>query len=92
MRTVPISVAKAKLNELVDDAISTHEHLTMTKNGTPAAVLLSADEWESMQETLFWSAQPGIREDIVEADRAFGAGDTVGEEQVLARLGVPKRP
>ncbi|MGB8382122.1 MAG: type II toxin-antitoxin system Phd/YefM family antitoxin [Dermatophilaceae bacterium] len=92
MRTVPISVAKAKLNELVDEAVSTHEHVTITKNGTPAAVLLSADEWESMQETLFWSAQPMIREDIAEAERAYAAGDTLGEEDVRARLGVPKRP
>ena len=92
MRTVPISVAKTKLNELVDDAVSTHERVTITKNGTPAAVLLSADEWESMQETLFWAAQPAIREDIAEADRAYVAGDTVSEEHVRARLGMPKRP
>ena len=91
MHIVSISVAKAKLNELVDDAMSTHEHVTITKNGTRAAVLLSADEWESIQETLFWSAQRGIHEDIAEADRAYVVGDVLGEDEVRARLGTPKR-
>jgi prevent-host-death family protein len=35
--------------------------VTITKDGVPAAVLLSADEFESMQETIFWLSQPGIR-------------------------------
>ncbi|MDQ6755187.1 MAG: type II toxin-antitoxin system Phd/YefM family antitoxin [Actinomycetota bacterium] len=82
MQTVPISKAKDRLNELVDEASSTHEHVTITKNGTPAAVLIGADEWESLQETLFWLSQPGIREDLVQAHRDYQAGETMTEEQV----------
>ena len=37
MKTMSISAAKAKLNELVDDAARTHEHITFTKNGSPGA-------------------------------------------------------
>jgi antitoxin YefM len=90
MQTVSITTAKTRLNELVDDATKTHEHVTITKNGEPAAVMVSADEWESIQETLFWQAQPGIREDIEEGRRAQAAGETWSEDQVRNRYGVDK--
>ena len=92
MQTVSITTAKARLNELVDDAAKTHEHVTITKNGEPAAVMVSADEWESIQETLFWQAQAGISEDVDEGRRAQASGDTWSEEQVRARYGVARRP
>lgn len=91
MQTLPISKVKDRLNELVDAASVTHEQITITKNGSPAAVLVGADEWESLQETLFWLSQPGIK-DSVEAARAEAeAGDVFTEEQIRAELGVPKR-
>ncbi len=69
--TVPISDAKARLNEYVEQVQTTHEHLTITKNGSPAAVMIAADEWESIQETLFWLSQPNVREEC--RHRAGGA-------------------
>ena len=49
---------KVWLNDLVDAASTTREQVTITLNGTPAAVLIGVDEWESLQETLFWLSQP----------------------------------
>ncbi|HUO39814.1 MAG TPA: type II toxin-antitoxin system Phd/YefM family antitoxin, partial [Mycobacterium sp.] len=43
MRSIPLGAAKDKLSALVDDAESTHEIITITKHGRPAAVLMSAD-------------------------------------------------
>ena len=91
MQTLPISKVKDKLNELVDAASVTHEQVTITKNGSPAAVLVGADEWESIQETLFWLSQPGIRNTLAEADADIAAGRTAGEEQIRAEFGVPRR-
>ncbi len=91
MKTLPISKVKDRLNELVDEASSTHEHVTITKNGSPAAVLIGADEWESLQETLFWLSQPRIHEDLAQARREYEAGETLDETQVRARLKLPKR-
>lgn len=91
MQTLPIAEAQVRLNELVDQAATTHEHVTITKNGSPAAMLVGADEWESLQETLFWLSQPDIREDIAQAEREYAAGETLTVEQVRARLGIPKR-
>ena len=87
MQTLPISKAKDRLSELVDEAATTHEHVTITKNGSPAAVLIGADEWESIQETLFWLSQPGIREDLDQAQRHSARAETLGEADVRARYG-----
>ena len=51
MRTMPLSEVKMKLSGLVETVRSTDEEIVITKNGTPAAVLISSDEWESLQET-----------------------------------------
>jgi prevent-host-death family protein len=90
MRTLPISKVKDRLNELVDSAAITHEQVTITKNGSPAAVLIGVDEWESIQETLFWLSQPGIRESIVEAEADVEAGRVYSEEQIRAEFNLPK--
>ena len=89
MKTMSISAAKAKLHELVDDAARTHEHITFTKNGSPAAVLISADEWESIQETLFWQSQPSIHENIAQAEQDIVTGNTVNADNLRARYGLP---
>ncbi|MFN2318768.1 MAG: type II toxin-antitoxin system Phd/YefM family antitoxin [Dermatophilaceae bacterium] len=86
MQTLPISAAKARLSELVDEVVTTGEHVTITRNGTPAAVLVSADEWESLQETLHWQSVPGIQEAIKEADDDYAAGRTVTIEEIKADL------
>lgn len=51
-RTVPFTEARGTLSELLDELALVHEHVVITRNGKPAAVLLSADEYEALQETL----------------------------------------
>jgi antitoxin YefM len=89
MRSLTVTEVKARLNELVDDAESTHEQIVITKHGRPAAVLMAADDLESLQETVYWLSQPGIRESVAEADAAIAAGDTVGSDELRRRLGLP---
>jgi antitoxin YefM len=52
MRTLSLSEAKMKLSELIDSVYSTDEEVVITKNGRPAAVLISPDEFESWKETI----------------------------------------
>jgi len=91
VQTLPLSKVRDKLSELVDAASVTQEQVVITKNGMPAAVLIGADEWESIQETLFWLSKPGIRETLAEADLDIASGRTYGEDEIRAELGVPKR-
>lgn len=92
MRIVPISKVKDKLNDYVDAVALTQDQITITKNGAPAAVLVGADEWESLQETLYWLSQPNISESIAEAEDDVAAGHTYGEDEIRAQFGVPRRP
>ena len=52
MKTRPLSEVKAKLSEVVDNVEATDEEVVITRNGRPAAVLVSPDEFEGWQETI----------------------------------------
>lgn len=90
MRILPISKLKDRLNEYVDAVSLTRDQITITKNGSPAAVLVGADEWESLQETLFWLSRPAIAESIAEAENDIAAGRTFDEDAVRAEFGLPR--
>ena len=51
MRTLPLSEVKMKLSEIVDRVASTDDEVTITKNGRPAAIIMSIDEYESIMAT-----------------------------------------
>ena len=91
METTSLSDLKAHLSEYADRAEREHERFSITRNGRPAVVLVSADEWESLQETLFWLSQPGILENLAEAEADIAAGRTYDQAQVRARLGLPSK-
>ena len=50
--TVPFTEAKAHLSELVDRVSREQERVVVTRNGRPAAVLLSPDDLDSLEETV----------------------------------------
>lgn len=52
MTVLPVAEARAQLSQVIESAVATHERTTITRNGVPAAVLLSVDDYESMQETI----------------------------------------
>ncbi len=90
MTAIPLSEAKDKLSALVEQAERTHDIVTITRHGRPAAVLMAADDLESLHETLFWLSQPGISESIDAARRDVEAGDTVSGAALRAELGLPE--
>ena len=65
MTTITASEARANLYRLIDDAASSHEPILITGKRANA-VLLSEEDWSSIQETLFLLSVPGMRESIVE--------------------------
>jgi prevent-host-death family protein len=91
MRTLTVTEVKARLNELVDDAESTHEQIVITKHGRPAAVIVAAEDLESLQETVYWLSQPGLRDSVAEAEADIEAGNTVSSDELRNRLGLPPR-
>lgn len=65
MTTGNATDARTKLDNLIDETTSTHEPITITgKRGN--AVLLSEDDWNAINETVFLLSIPGMRESIRE--------------------------
>ena len=52
METLSLSEAKMKLSELIERVQTTDTEVVITKNGRPAAVLVSADEFDGWKETI----------------------------------------
>jgi antitoxin YefM len=50
-RTVPIRRFRQELAALLDEVERKREHVTITRNGTPAAVLVPVDEYAALEET-----------------------------------------
>jgi antitoxin YefM len=91
MRTVALSEAKDKLSSLVDEAETTHEIIRITKHGHAAAVLMSADDLESLHETLHLLSTPGAVEELRQADVDAAAGDVVTGADLRRRYGLEPR-
>ncbi len=52
MKILSVSEAKMKLSGLIETVSTTDEEVVITKNGRPAAVLISPDEFDSWKETI----------------------------------------
>ena len=91
MTTVPLGEAKDKLSALIDSAETTHDIITITKHGKPAAVLMSADDLESLHETIYWLSRAGLRDDVATADAEYAAGHTVSIDDLRAEHGLPPK-
>jgi antitoxin YefM len=64
MKTLSLSEVKMKLSGLVEAVQATDEEIVITKNGKPAAVLVSPDEFESWRETNTVRSDPALMEEI----------------------------
>ena len=64
MKTLSVSEAKMKLSGLVEAVNSTDEEIVITKNGSPAAVLVSPDEFESWKETIVVRTDLSLNDEI----------------------------
>jgi prevent-host-death family protein len=88
---VPLAELKNKLSEYVERVEREHDRVVITKHGRPAAVVLSIDDLESLEETLAILSDPSIMSDLAQArdDVAAGRVDTFTREQLLATLNEP---
>ena len=64
METLSLSEAKINLSRLVDKVSTTDEEIVITKNGRPAAVLVSPDEFDGWKETLLIRSDPDFLKEI----------------------------
>lgn len=78
--TITVTDAKARLSELVAAVAATQDHIEITRNGEPAAVLVSHAEIAALRETIAILSDPLAIEDIRQAEEDILAGRTVNAE------------
>ena len=66
MKTLSLSEVKMKLSGLVEIVRNTDEEIVITKNGSPAAVLISPDEFDSFKETIAVRSDASLMKEIEE--------------------------
>ena len=64
MKILSLSEAKMKFSSIVDMVSSTDEEIVITKNGRPAAIIISPDEYESIKETANIRSDAALMEEI----------------------------
>jgi antitoxin YefM len=88
--TLPLAEIKARLSEIVDKVEEQHERVTLTRNGRPAAVLISPDDLEALEDSLeLLSDRKAVRE-IERARQEIAKGKGIGADELRARY-VEKR-
>jgi prevent-host-death family protein len=83
--TLPLATVKAHLSELVERVSGQHDRIIVTRNGRPAAVLLSPDDLEGLEETLAVLSNPGLLAQVRKGRRASVRGDVVPLKDLRVR-------
>jgi antitoxin YefM len=89
-KTLPISEVKARLPELVTGVAESEDEIVVTRNGKPAAVLVSYEEYERLKETLDVLSDRDLMRQIRASERYLARGGKgLSFEEVF---GEPLRP
>ena len=71
MKTLSLTEAKMKLSSLIETVSTTDEAVVITKNGSPAAVLVSPNEFENWKETIAIRTEVPLMQEIKKGLRAL---------------------
>jgi prevent-host-death family protein len=85
--TLPLAEVKAKFSEMVDRVEHTQDRIIVTRNGRPAAVMLSPDELASLEDTLDLLSDRDAMREIHDARRAHASGDYITGDDLRRRFG-----
>jgi antitoxin YefM len=87
MTTMALADARQNFSALVEEAVSTHQRIQVTRNGVPVIWMVAAEDFESIMETLDVLADAAVVRDVLQADVDADAGRyfTAAEaERILA--------
>lgn len=82
MTTLSVADARANFSKVVESASATHERFEVTRNGARVAVLLGADDYDSLLETVAILSDSGAMAAIASGLGELGAGETVSADEV----------
>lgn len=83
-KMIPVREFRTHLAELLDEVADRREHVTVTRRGRPAAVLVPVDEYQALEETAEILSDEGTLEAIRRGLDDLAADDLVPLEEVRA--------
>ena len=83
--TLPLAEIKAHLSEIVDRVESEHERIVLTRNGRPAAVIMSPEDLEALEDTLELMSDPKALREIRKAQGEIAKGKGVTADELRAK-------
>lgn len=86
LKTLPITKAREELTTLVDNANKRLDEYVITVNGSPAAVLMSAQEFESWKETIDILSDPQLLAAIREGEEDVKNGNLITFDELKKEL------
>lgn len=82
MTTLSVADARANFSRIVESASSTHERFDVTRNGDRVAVLLGADDYDALLETVDILSRPDEVEAIRRGIADLEAGEVSSADEV----------
>lgn len=86
METLSLAEVKARFSAVVDAVHDTHDRVTITRNGKPAAVLIAPEDLAALEETLELLSDPAAMKRIRKAEGELARGDVVTQDELLDAL------
>jgi antitoxin YefM len=86
MMTLSVADARANFSKIIESASSTHERYEVTRNGSRAAVLLGAEDFDALMETIAILGDSGLVAEINAGLGELDRGETETAENVSAAM------
>lgn len=86
MKYFSIAEFRANISKIIDSSTESHDRVVITRNGEPAAVVISFDDYESMTETMDIMQDPELSAELLEYINHPETVEWVSEEEVRAAL------
>lgn len=88
--TLPLAAVKSRFSEIVDRVKRQQDRVVVTRNGQPAAVLISPDDLESLEETLAVMSDRSLAAQVRASEQAAARGE-IGADLVELRADLERR-
>lgn len=81
--TLSVTEARKNIFKIIEDTYNSSRYYTLTENGQPKAVLMSADEFDSWRETLEIMSDPELVRDIKQTPKDIEEGNLLSLDDAL---------
>lgn len=83
--TRSLADVKAHLSEIIDMVEAEHERIIITRNGRPAAVIISPEDLQGLEESLDLLSTPGVVDEIRAAEDEIDTGSFLTAAELRAK-------